>query len=54
LTDLITNNGLIAQIPSAELAVRIEKNQNKLLHFVENFEEYMVGPPYPDYENIKE
>ena len=54
LIDLIQNGEIYGQLANAELATIIEKNQNKLLHFIENHDDYMSGPPYPDYESIKD
>jgi hypothetical protein len=53
LVDLIQNGEIYSQLSNAELATLIEKNQNKLLHFIENHDDYMRGPPYPDYESIE-
>jgi hypothetical protein len=52
--DLIQNGDIYGQLSNAELATLIEQNQNKLLHFIENHDDYMRGPPYPDYESIKD
>lgn len=53
LLDIIRNGEIYGQLSNAELATLIEENQNKLLHFIENHDDYMRGPPYPDYESIE-
>lgn len=54
LVDLIRNGEIYGLLSNAKLATIMEENQNKLLHFVENHDDYMRGPPYPDYESIEE
>jgi len=54
LVSLIEDGGIYSELTNANLASLIELNQNKILHFVENHEDYMKGPPYPNYENIEE
>ncbi len=54
LTDLIKNGDIHSQLNSSELSTIIEENKNKILHFIENHEDYMKGPDYPDYESIKD
>ena len=53
LVSLIRDGEIFSQLTSADLSTIIEQNQNKLLHFIENHEEYMRGPVYPDYESIE-
>ena len=53
LADLIRGGEIYGQFSNADLVSLIEKNQNKILHFIENHEAYMRGPPYPDYESIE-
>ncbi|MBT5274361.1 hypothetical protein HOH11_03275 [Candidatus Woesearchaeota archaeon] len=53
LIDLIKNGEIYGQLFNAELVTLIEQNQNKLLHFIENHDDYMRGKPYPDYESIE-
>lgn len=54
LMSLIRDGEIFSQLTSADLSAIIEQNQNKILHFVENHDDYMKGPPYPDYEIIKD
>jgi len=54
LADLIRKGEIYGQFSNADLVSLIEQNQNKILHFIENHDDYMRGPPYPDYESIKE
>ncbi len=54
LIDLIKEDKIYPELTNANLSTLIEKNKNKILHFVENHDDYMRGPPYPDYENIKD
>jgi len=53
LANLIRDGEIFSHLTSADLSAIIEKNQNKLLHFVENHDDYMQGPPYPNYESIE-
>jgi hypothetical protein len=54
LADLIRSGKIYSKLTNSKLVSLIEKNQNKILHFIENHEEYLRGPPYPDYESIKD
>jgi len=54
LAKLIRDGEIYSDLTNSDLTTLIEKNENKILHFVENHEDYMKGPPYPNYENIEE
>ncbi len=54
LVDLIRDGEIFSHLTSADLSSIIEQNQNKISHFVENHDEYMKGPPYPDYAIIED
>jgi len=54
LADLIRSGKIYSKLNNSNLVSLLEKNQNKILHFIENHAEYLRGPPYPDYESIKD
>ena len=54
LLDLIRSGEIYDSLACTELVSMIEKNRNKILHFIENHEEYLEDPPFSDYENIKD
>jgi len=54
LVSLIRDEEIYPKLSNANLVSLIESNKNKLLHFIENHEDYMRGPPFPDYENIED
>ena len=53
LAKLIRDGEIYSEIKYPDLKTLIEENQNKILHFIEYHDDYMRGPPYPDYESIK-
>ena len=54
LADLIRGGKIYSKLNNSKLVSLLEQNENKILHFIENHEEYLGGPPYPDYESIKD
>ena len=54
LLELIRSGKIYGRLCNADLVSRIEQEQGIILHFIENHEEYLEGPPFPDYESIKD
>jgi len=53
LAKLIRDGEIYSDLTNSDLTTLIEENENKILHFVEYHEDYMRGPPFPDYESIE-
>jgi hypothetical protein len=53
LAKLIRDGEIYSEIKYPDLKTLIEEHQNKILHFIEYHDDYMRGPPYPDYESIE-
>ena len=49
LLDLIRDGKIYSRLCNSDLVSRIEQNEGIILHFIENHEEYLEGPPFPEY-----
>ena len=49
LLDLIRGGNIYGRIHNSDLVSRIEQNEGMILHFIENHEAYLEGPPFPEY-----
>jgi len=49
LLELIRSGKIYGRLCNADLVSRIEQNEGIILHLIENHEEYLEGPPFPEY-----
>jgi hypothetical protein len=49
LLDLIRSGKIYGYLNCTDLASRIKQDLGIILHFIENHEEYLDGPPFPEY-----